>query len=337
MENALGRLDRRAMRAASVSFAALLFACAAVGCLTLPVDLQAPPQSPNPQATPGVSVTPASPSASADVQWASVDSWVYQLTGYRNDRLDQIAATRFDLAVIDLARDGDSDFFTHSEIAALQATGKVVLAYFEIGAIEDYRPEWDEVPPDLMLGALSGWPGEQYVAYWDPRWWPIVEGRVDQALAAGFDGAYLDMIATYEEIPAYAAGTDRADLAQKMVDLIARISAYARAQDPAFKVVPQNSPELHTVVGYLGAIDGLGMEELYVLAMDEPCTQSWCLENRANAAAVHAAGKLVLTVDYATTTANIDSAYRQSLAAGFVPYVSVRALDIVRINEGWEP
>ncbi|MHB1319687.1 MAG: endo alpha-1,4 polygalactosaminidase [Anaerolineae bacterium] len=210
-------------------------------------------------------------------------------------------------------------------------------SYFEIGAIEDYRPEWDDVPEDLKLGSVSGWPGEQYVAYWDERWWPIVEGRVDQALAAGFDGAYLDMIVTYEEIPADAAGTDRADLAQKMVDLIARLSTYAKAQDADFKVVPQNSPELHTVTGYLGAIDGLGMEELYILATDKPCTLSWCLDNRANAAVVREAGKLVLTVDYATTETTIDSAYTQSLAAGFVPYVSVRALDVVRINASWEP
>lgn len=286
---------------------------------------------------PMVECSPAASTPPPDGRWEAVDSWVYQLSGYRNDRLDQIAATQFDLAVIDLARDGDSDFFARSEIEALQETGKVVLAYFEIGAIEDYRPEWDEVPPDLMLGALSGWPGEQYVAYWDPRWWPVVEGRVDQALEAGFDGAYLDMIVTYEEIPADAAGTDRADLAQKMVDLIARLSAYAKARNPEFKVVPQNAPELRTVPGYLGAVDGLGMEELYFLATDRACTQSWCLENRNNAAAIRAAGKLVLTVDYATIAANTDSAYEQSLAAGFVPYVSVRALDVVRINVGWEP
>ncbi len=55
------------------------------------------------------------------------------------------------------------------------------------------------------------------------------------------------------------------------------------------------------------------------------------------ARAVREAGKLVLTVDYATTKANIDSAYTQSLAAGFVPYVSERALDEVRINASWEP
>jgi cysteinyl-tRNA synthetase, unknown class len=274
---------------------------------------------------------------SSGAVWNDVSSWVYQLTGYQNNQLDQIGGSSFQLAVVDLARDGSSSYFTASEIGAVQATGKIVLAYFEIGAIEDYRPEWPLVAPDLMLGPVSGWPGEQYVKYWDPRWWPIVRGRVDQAIAAGFDGAYLDMIVTYEEIPANAAGTNRSDLASKMVDLIDQTSRYAKSIDPNFKIVPQNAPELHTWPKYLPAIDGLGMEELYYLATDQPCSQSWCVENRANTAAVKNAGKLVLTVDYANQTANIGDAYTRSRAAGFVPHCTVVALNIMRVNPGWDP
>ena len=292
--------------------------------------------SPTAEPSPTVDPSPTS-EPSSGTEWDEVSSWVYQLTGYEQGRLDEIASTEFDLAVVDLSRYGSDDYFTAAEISAVQATGKVVLAYFEIGAIEDYRPEWPDVPADLKLGPVSGWPGEQYVKYWDERWWPVVAGRVDQAIAAGFDGAYLDMIVTYEEISAGAAGTNRDDLARKMVALIARLSDYAKQQDPDFKVVPQNSPELHVYDGYLDAIDGLGMEELYILAMDRVCNAGWCYENRDNAAAIAAAGKLVLTVDYANEQENIDAAYAQSLAAGFVPYVSVRALDVVRLNGAWSP
>ena len=110
------------------------------------------------------------------VTWATVRSWVYQLSSYQNNRLDQIAGSRFDLAVVDLARDGGGDYFTPGEVAALTGRGKLALAYFEIGAIEDYRPEWSQVPADLKLGPVGGWPSEQYVKYWDERWWPIVRG-----------------------------------------------------------------------------------------------------------------------------------------------------------------
>ena len=259
-------------------------------------------------------------------------SWVYQLSGYSGNNLNEIAASCYDMAVIDLARDGSSDFFTASEIAMVQASGTDVLAYFEIGAIEDYRPEWDDVPSDLLLGTLDGWPGEYYIKYWDERWWPIVQGRVNQAIAAGFNGAYLDMIVTYEEIPAGSAGTDRADLAQKMVDLIARLSTYAKSVAPNFLVYPQNSPELYVLPGYLESIDGISMEEMYIRATNRPCELSWCYENRANAAAILDAGKVVLSIDYATDADLIESAITQSLDAGFIPFVSVRALDIAPDN-----
>ena len=277
---------------------------------------------------PNAAATPAPrPAGPAAKEWAGVQTWVYQLHNYQDDRLDQLAASQFDLAVIDLARDGAGDYFTADEIAALKASSKIVLAYFEIGAIENYRPEVASVPADLKLGPVVGWPDEFYVRYWDERWWPVVQGRIDQALAAGFDGAYLDMIVTYEEIPANAAGTARADLASKMVDLIAQVSQYARSQKPGFKVVPQNNPELWSWPKYLPAIDGLGMEQMYYQDTASPCNLDWCQANRADAAAVRQAGKLVLSIDYTSRAAEISSAYRQARSAGFVPYVSTVDLD----------
>jgi cysteinyl-tRNA synthetase len=281
---------------------------------------------------------PPSPEpAASSSAWDKVASWVYQLSDYQNDKLNQIGASNFDLAVIDLARDGSSDFFTSAEITMVKATGKVILAYFEVGAIENYRPEWPLVPDDLKLGAVSGWPGEQYVKYWDSRWWPIIRGRIDQAIAAGFNGAYLDMIVTYEEIPSNSAGTNRDDLANKMVALIRQISIYAKSRDPNFKIVPQNSPELYTRTGYLSAIDGIGMEELYYLATDKPCNFDWCTENLENAVAIRSASKLVLSIDYANKSANISDAYTRARAAGFVPYCSVVDLNVMRVNPGWDP
>ena len=258
---------------------------------TIPTTATSTPTSTR-TATPTPTATQTS--APGQVTWGTVRSWVYQLNNYQNDRLDQIAGSHFDLVVVDLTRNGAADYFNRSEVAAVKATGKFALAYFEIGAIEDYRPEWSQVPNDLMLGPVAGWPSEQYVKYWDERWWPIVKGRIDQAIAAGFDGAYLDMIVTYEEIPANAAGTNRADLAGKMVDLIARLAQYAKGVAPGFKIVPQNAPELYTWPKYLPNTDGLGMEEMYFQATDTACNESWCAENRANAQAIHAAGKLVL-------------------------------------------
>ncbi|RMD76276.1 MAG: hypothetical protein D6820_12995, partial [Lentisphaerae bacterium] len=268
--------------------------------------------------------------------WHRVRSWVYQLCNYKDGRLDEIAASDFDLAVIDLSRDGKSSYFTRQEIEQVKRTGNFVLGYFEIGAIEKYRPEWKDVPAELKAGAVEGWPDEQYVKYWDERWWPVVRSRIDQALKAGFDGAYLDMITTYEEIP--NSGLSSEERARRMVELIARISKYAKAKKPDFKIVPQNCPELYTWsywepkpnLKYIHAIDGIGLESVFFLPHDKPARQRWCRENRKNALAILKAGKLVLGVDYAKKPASIAESYKKQRALGFVPYVSVKALNAVK-------
>ncbi|MET0494486.1 MAG: endo alpha-1,4 polygalactosaminidase [Actinoplanes sp.] len=261
-----------------------------------------------------------------------VVSWAYQLQGYAGGRLDQIADGPYQLAVVDLARDAKSDFFRADEIGALRGSGKRVLAYFEIGSIEDFRPEYPGLrrdAGDLIANEWTDWPGEYFVRYWDERWWErVVRGRVDQAIAAGFDGVYLDTPLAYEEIaPEHAAGRDREALGQAMAGLIARISAYAKDRRPGFLIVPQNSPELRRFGGYTEAIDGIAMEELFFLATDEPCTEDWCAENLAATRALRDAGKFVLSVDYATRPADIRSACRRYRAERFAGTVTVLELD----------
>ena len=263
-----------------------------------------------------------------------VRSWVYQLTAYPGGRLDDIAAAPHDLAVIDLARDGDADWFTREEVARVQQD-KVVLAYLEIGSIEDFRPEAAAVgraPEGLVLNRWEEWPDEHFVRYWEESWWELaVRPRLDRALAAGFDGVYLDTPLAYEEIDrSLVDGVSRKELARRMVALIVRISDYTKERDPDFWVLPQNSPELHELPGYLEAVDGIGMEELFFLATDRPCTKKWCRENLDHTRALRDAGKLVLAVDYADRPDNMRTACTRYAEEGFVGYVGPVELDEVR-------
>jgi cysteinyl-tRNA synthetase len=259
-------------------------------------------------------------------------SWVYQLQGYRHGRLDALARAHQGLAVIDLARDANTDFFGAREIAGLRASGKKVLAYFEIGSIEDFRPEYAPLrrqAGDLIVNRWDEWPNEYFVRYWDRRWWDrVIRPRVDQALAARFDGVYLDTPLAYEELDlARVPGQTRPSLARAMVNLIVRISGYAKHRRPGFWVVPQNSPELRHYPGFTGAIDGIGMEELFFQATDRACTEDWCAENLANARALRDAGKPVFAVDYATRAANIRAACARYREERFLGYVGVPELD----------
>ncbi|RSM49928.1 glycoside hydrolase [Actinoplanes sp. ATCC 53533] len=261
-----------------------------------------------------------------------ISSWAYQLQGYAGGRLDQVASGPYQLAVVDLARDAHADYFRPEEIREVRRTGKRVLAYFEIGSIEDFRPEYPALrrdAGDLIANEWDDWPGEYFVRYWDERWWArVIRARVDQALRAGFDGVYLDTPLAYEQIdPGYAQGRDRAALGAAMAALIARISAYAKDRRPGFLIVPQNSPELRHFGGYTAAIDGIAMEELFFLATDEPCTQDFCAENLADTRALRDAGKFVLSVDYATRPADIRSACGRYRTERFAGTVTVLELD----------
>ena len=76
------------------------------------------------------------------------------------------------------------------------------------------------------------------------------------------------MVTTYEEIP--TNGIKREELANKMVDLIVRVSKYAKSKNPNYKIVSQNCAELYTWSyweptpnkRYIEAIDGIGMESV---------------------------------------------------------------------------
>ncbi|MEV4703236.1 endo alpha-1,4 polygalactosaminidase [Actinoplanes sp. NPDC049316] len=259
-------------------------------------------------------------------------SWAYQLQDYRDGRLDQLAAGPYRTVVIDLARDAHADWFTAGEVARVRATGKRVLAYFEVGSIEDFRPEYPLLrrdAPDLIANEWAEWPGEFFVRYYDERWWRlVVQPRVDQALRADFDGVYLDTPLAYENIRLAAAqGRDRTALAREMAALIARISAYGKARRPGFLIVPQNSPELRHQPGYTAAIDGIGMEELFFRATDRRCADDWCAENLAETRALRDAGKFVLSVDYATRPADVRAACKHYAAEGFTGTVTVLDLD----------
>lgn len=282
--------------------------------LALPI-LLAGCTAPEPPAT----VHPTAPAPPPIV--LDADSWLYQLSGYEDDALGAVAAALQPVAVVDLARDGGGDYFTAEEIGALHEAGKTVYAYFTIGSIETYRPEYEAVAAaGLALNRWDDWPDEHFVRYWDPQWWDlVVRPRLDQAAAAGFDGVYLDVPNAYEEIDlALVPGETRESLARKMADLVVAVDDYAGDR---LAVLPQNSPELIAQDGYLDAIDGIGVEHLYYEDTGDPCDEDWCAETLGLVREIAAAGKLVLAVDYTDDEGERAAAcghYRQEGFAGAV-------------------
>jgi cysteinyl-tRNA synthetase len=278
--------------------------------------------------------------ASSPPSLMAVNDFLYQL---QNLDLVAIGDTAYDLVVMDYSAEGDDETaFTAAQISALRhSTGgeKIVLAYMSIGEAEDYRFYWQEGwepgDPAWLDEENPDWPGNYKVHYWDPGWQAIIFAYTDRLLDAGFDGAYLDIIDAYEYYQ-----EQEPTAAQDMADFVDAIRSYARSQDPDFYIFPQNAPELAWLLpAYLSSVDGIGQEDIYYgyYDDDEMTPPDVTAELEGYLDLFRDAGKLVLTVDYATTPAHVDDAYAKSQAKGYVPFVTVRDLDQLIINPGHVP
>ena len=124
--------------------------------------------------------------------------------------LDSIAASNYDLVVIDLFfRD---KMLTHQDLEKIRlkqnGSRRVVLAYISIGSAENYRyywqSEWNTVPPEWIVKPYENYPDEYWVDYRDADWQKMIFGNDDSYLKkiidAGFDGAFLDNVEAFSRI-----------------------------------------------------------------------------------------------------------------------------------------
>ncbi|MDA1257294.1 MAG: endo alpha-1,4 polygalactosaminidase [Chloroflexi bacterium] len=256
-------------------------------------------------------------------------TWVYWLSDID---LEAISSARPPVVVIDHSRDGSPEgAFTKVEIQQLRSAlpePALVIAYMSIGEAEDYRyywqDDWKSGNPEWLDSVNPDWAGNFKVRYWDPDWQRVVFGGegayLDRILAAGFDGVYLDIIDAYE----YFAERGRDSAEAEIVEFVTAIGTYARKLNPGFLVIPQNAPELGTLADYLGAVEGIGVEGIYFGydEQDVPTEASVTRELEDVLGTWVSAGKLVLTVDYATSPDNVSEAYERAASQGFTPTVT---------------
>jgi cysteinyl-tRNA synthetase len=282
----------------------------------------------------------AGPAPAPVPDWLAVNDFLYQLQRADPER---IGGTAYDLLVLQIGAAGGSQ----EVIEALKHSPggeKIVLCYMSIGQAENYRfywqREWRENPPAWLDEPDPDWAGDYWVRYWDPGWQAIIYGSpesyLDRILDLGFDGVYLDRVDAYE----YYAEQGRETRAREMADFVMAIAEYARERHPGFGVFPQNAEELGVMFpDYLETVTGIGVEDLYYgyPRDNEPSPADWTAAREAILDQWLAEGKLVLTIDYTRLPDQIDDAYARAQARGYVPFVTVRSLGLLIINEGHEP
>ena len=235
-----------------------------------------------------------------DLSW--VQSWGYQL---QDVNLSEVKNSPYDLMVIDYSKQGDDlHRFTSQEIASLQESGKVVLAYLSIGEAEDYRfywkKSWNEKKPKFLEKENPEWAGNYKVKYWYRAWWnKALKPYLDKVMKAGFDGVYLDIIDGY-----YYFGEKDNKMrtrANQMVKLVEKIANYTRTEyGEEFIITPQNAVGILDDCSrkykkrYLRAIDSIGIESVYynTYSVDD---KNYRLEKLVE---FSHANKLILNVEY---------------------------------------
>lgn len=98
------------------------------------------------QATPVATVPPPAATSERPARLAGVKSWAYQL---QKADVGEIAASPFDLVVIDLTKNGNAEKpLKPAELARMKKKPgggrRIVLAYVSVGEAEDYRFYWDD-------------------------------------------------------------------------------------------------------------------------------------------------------------------------------------------------
>lgn len=309
----------------------------------------------------------------------AVNDFTYQLQGKHGEPLDlaPIAASAFDLCIIDFSRDG-SDEFAPAEIAALRSSAepaRIRLAYMSIGEAEKYRWYFDEIDADLVAAANPQWQGNFKVRYWEPEWQEVIihgnaavgASYLDRILDQGFDGVYLDIVDAFEFFgPKQAGGKDvQRDAARRMVEFIAAIAYHARVTrgHPDFLVVPQNGANILDPEWYpadtlgggdpatpalmaaqmqatlFAAVNAIGVEDVFFFGKKSNNNALKPQQYILQQLEAWVGADLpVLSIEYVSKAGKVDKFYGQLAPdAGFVPYATVRSLNQLKIPSGHAP
>ncbi|MFD3804749.1 endo alpha-1,4 polygalactosaminidase [Streptomyces sp. NPDC058611] len=122
--------------------------------------------------------------------------WQWQLTG------------KLDTSVNAPVYDVDGFTTTAEQVSALEKAGRKTICYLSTGAWEDFRPDADAFPKEL-LGQGNGWEGERWL---DVRRLdvlePLMAKRFDMCRDKGFDAVEPDNMDAYQNTSGFPLTAD---------------------------------------------------------------------------------------------------------------------------------
>ena len=185
-----GKFLKKREKYLSLNFSGIL-----IGAMLLPLLCACiPPAASIPTALPTSIQTESPPSAYSGWQPQPDDRLQIQYADYPPD-LD-VDADVFSLDLFETPQES---------IDALHAQGKKVICYLNTGSWEEYRPDADDFPKEVIGKDYEGWPGEKWL---DIRRFAdfaaLMQARFDLAVEKGCDGIDADNMQNYDEDTGFA-------------------------------------------------------------------------------------------------------------------------------------
>jgi endo-alpha-1,4-polygalactosaminidase (GH114 family) len=181
-----------------------------------------------------------------------------------------------------------------------------------VGTVEQWRPYARAVPRSWTISDVEDWPGERYVRPCE-GWQSILEHEARKLDEIGFDGLYLDNLDIAEEFP---------DTRDGVIGCVERLHVAV----PGMLLIGQNGLAVADEL----PIDAIAHEDTF-WRWDggyRASTPQEALPILRGLRRLRARNLPVFTLDYAPPgSPAADEVVDRSRAEGFVPAVSVRALD----------
>ncbi|MBN1149083.1 MAG: endo alpha-1,4 polygalactosaminidase [Anaerolineales bacterium] len=264
-----------------------------LACMALSArSAETPPPESTLKETPPLSTAPLTPKASGWWRPSPGLTWQWQLTG--NLDLD-VEADVFD---IDL-------YVPKATVGELHARGRKVICYISVGSWEDWRPDADQFPPEVLGKDYEGWKGEKWL---DIRridlLAPIMSARLDLCASKGFDAIEPDNIEIYTNDTGFPLNyEDQLRYARWLAD---------EAHQRGLAIGLKNAPD------QVGDLVGL-----YDFAITEDCFYyDWCEQ----ISAFIQAGKPVFAAEYTDLGGDFEAFCRISQQLGFSTILKHRNL-----------
>ncbi len=245
-------------------------------------------------------MAPTSPTLSID-WWHSTPglTWQWQLSELPVDTT--VEADVFDIDLM------DND---PSVVADLHARGRKVICYISVGSWEDWRPDKDQFPPEVLGNDYEGWPGERWLDIRQmDKLAPIMRARLDLCKAKGFDAVEPDNMQIYDNDTGFPITyEDQLHYANWLAD-----EAHSRGLAIGLKNTPDQVKDLLPYFDF---------------AITEDCfDQGWCNQMIP----FIQAGKPVFAAEYDDTGVDFDAACTQAKDLSFSVILKHRNLNIFRI------